>query len=207
MPAGGSNAVALDRHPELLPELREVSDALVQVADFLDGDAGTAIGTIGGPYDEYLLPIADVAADHRTVPTEPSARDILKAWNVSTGRVRPMDAGHINDTYLVDDRYVLQRLNRSVFQGSAGRSCANLAKALAHEGGNLLLPPIPTKEGAPFGVDADGDTWRLFPHLPSRNFHSLPDELLVPRRASVRRIPRHVRELRRRTRTGDRGFP
>ena len=170
--------VALDRHPELLPELREVSDALVRVADFLAGDAGTAIGTTGGPYDEYLLPIADVAANHRPAQAKPGARDILKAWDVSTGRVRPIDAGHINDTYLVDEHYVLQRLNRSVFRDPQALM-RNLAKAVAHEGGNLLLPPIPTKEGAPFGVDADGDTWRLFPHLPSRNFQSLPDELLV----------------------------
>ena len=168
----------LERYPDLLGELRDVSDALVGVADYLDGldgDANADMDTLGGPFGEYLLPIADVAANHKPLAT---AREILSAWNITSGEMRSIDAGHINDTYLVDGRYVLQRLNRSVFQNPQALM-RNLAKAIAHEGGNLLLAPIPTTEQSPYSEDAAGDIWRLFPHLPSRNFQNLPDELLA----------------------------
>ena len=166
---------ALVRYPDLQNELCDVSDALVGVADFLDGDANVDIGTLGGPFGEYLLPIADVVANHKS--RSGAAREILTAWNVAPGDIQPIDAGHINDTYLVDGRYVLQRLNRSVFKNPQALM-RNLAKAIAHEGGNLLLAPVPTIEESPYSVDTDGEIWRLFPHLPSRNFQNLPDELL-----------------------------
>ena len=168
--------IALERYPDLLAELRGVSDALVGVADYLDGpDADTNIDTLGGPFGEYLLPIADVAANHKPLA---AVRQILSAWDISSSEIRSIDAGHINDTYLVSDRYVLQRLNRSVFQNPQALM-RNLAKAIAHEGGNLLLAPIPTTEQSPYSEDAAGDIWRMFPHLPSRNFQNLPVELLA----------------------------
>ena len=167
---------ALERYPDLQSELCDVSDALVGVADFLDGDANVDIGTRGGPFGEYLLPIADVVANHK--PRSGAAREILTAWNVAPGDIQPIDAGHINDTYLVDGRYVLQRLNRSVFKNPQALM-RNLAKGIAHEGGYLLLAPVPTIEESPYSVDTDGEIWRLFPHLPSRNFQNLPDELLA----------------------------
>ena len=167
--------IALERYPHLLGELRDVSEALVGVADFLDGDANVDIDSLGESFGEYLLPIADVAANHK--PPSAAAREILEAWGV-VGEIRPIDAGHINDTYLVDDRYVLQRLNRSVFRNPQALM-RNLAKATVHEGGNLLLAPIPTLEGSPCSEDADGEIWRLFPHLPSRSFQNLPDELIA----------------------------
>ena len=166
---------ALERYPDLLAELRDVADALVGVADFLDGDANVDIDALGGPFGEYLLPIADVVANHR--PGVATAREILAAWDVSAGVIRSIDAGHINDTYVVADRYVLQRLNRAVFREPQALM-RNLAKAIAHDGGHLLLAPIPTREGSTHGLDADGEIWRLFPFLPSRNFRNLPDELL-----------------------------
>ena len=108
---------ALERYPDLQSELCDVSDALVGVADFLDGDANVDIGTLGGPFGEYLLPIADVVANHK--PRSRAAREILTAWNVAPSDIQPIDAGHINDTYLVDDRYVLQRLKPVGVQESA----------------------------------------------------------------------------------------
>ena len=170
---------ALERHPDLLGELRDVSDSLVGVADFLDGNPNVDLGSLGGPFGEYLLPIANVAANHEPRSATTRIHRILDAWNVRSSAVRTIDAGHINDTYRVDDRYVLQRLNRSVFQHPEALM-RNLDKAIAHEGGEMLLAPITTTEGSPYGVDASGDIWRLFPHLPSRNFQSLPDELLSP---------------------------
>ncbi|MYJ76101.1 MAG: phosphotransferase, partial [Gammaproteobacteria bacterium] len=169
---------ALEQHPDLLGELRDVSDALLRVADFVDGDTTVEIRTLGGPFGEYVLPIADAVANHD--PGLPTTRpqDVLQDWDVTGDAIRAINAGHINDTYLVDDRYVLQRLNRSVFRDPPALM-RNLAKAIAHEGGDRLLAPIPTARGLPYGVDSNGEIWRLFPHLPSRNFQTLPDELLA----------------------------
>ena len=171
--------LALDRYPGLHRELREVSDALVRVADLLDGRTGIDIDTLGGPFGEYLLPIGNAVAAHNHRIARRQAANVLESWNLATDAIHAIDSGHINDTYLVDERYVLQRLNGSVFHDPQA-IMRNLAKVIAHEGGNLLLAPITTTEGSPYGVDANGETWRLFPHLPSRNFQNLPDELLDP---------------------------
>ena len=169
---------ALERHPALLGELRDVSDALVRVADFIDGDTHVEIGSLGGPFGEYLLPIADAVANREPAFVTTRPGEVLQDWNVTGDAIREIDAGHINDTYLVDDTYVLQRLNRLVFRDPHALM-RNLAKVVAHEGGHRLLAPIPTTRGSPYAVDPDGEIWRLFPHLPSRNFQNLPDELLA----------------------------
>ena len=49
---------ALDAHPQLLPELRAVSDALVAVADLVAGVGNANPADLAGPFGEYLLPIA-----------------------------------------------------------------------------------------------------------------------------------------------------
>ena len=49
---------ALDDHPELLPELRAVSDALLAVADLVAGCGDANPADLAGPFGEYLLPIA-----------------------------------------------------------------------------------------------------------------------------------------------------
>ena len=170
--------LALDRYPELRGELSEVSDALVHVADHLEGRSSVDIDTLGGPFGEYLLPIGSAVAAHKPRIAHGQAANALENWNLATGAIRAIDSGHINDTYLVDERYVFQRLNRSVFKDPPALM-RNLAKVVAHEGGNLLLAPIPTTTGSSYGVDASGEVWRLFPHLPSRNFQNLPEGLLA----------------------------
>ena len=49
---------ALNNHPELLSELRAVSDALVTVADVIAGTSEASPAALAGPFGEYLLPIA-----------------------------------------------------------------------------------------------------------------------------------------------------
>ena len=55
---------ALDDHPELLPELCAVSDALLAVADLVAGSGDANPADLAGPFGEYLLPIA-YALDER----------------------------------------------------------------------------------------------------------------------------------------------
>ena len=124
----------------------------------------------------------------------PSVDDALAHWPALAegARVRPLAVGHINDTYIVNGKFVLQRLNRAVFPRPAA-VMQNLVKAVAHEGGTLLVAPIASAQdecngrsssNKPFAVDAHGDCWRLFPFLPSRSFQYLPDELLAPAAAA-----------------------
>ena len=126
----------------------------------------------------------------------------MAAWPaVGAGpRVRPLGAGHIHDTYIVESatvesagkgtflgRFVLQRLNRFVFARPQA-VMRNLAKALAHEGGRMLVAPIASATGEPLATDARGNCWRLFAHVPSRSFQTLPDELLEPAGAAFGRF-------------------
>lgn len=114
-----------------------------------------------------------------------SAEDALRLWRMPAMRVRPLRAGHINDTYLVHPaagsnappQFVLQRINPFVFRNPEA-VMANLAMALRHEGGLRLVAPVASAEGETFARDQSGDCWRLFPYVPSRNFQNLPDELL-----------------------------
>lgn len=175
---------ALERHPDLLRELGDASDALVQLANVVAGESNADPAALAGPFGEYLLPVADAVARHRSKSSgsNPSAstdpRAALAAWPATTGGIESIHAGHINDSYLVDERFVLQRLNRSVFRNPEALM-RNLAKALRHEGGKFLLAPIPTADGANFATDVNGEVWRLFAHLRSRSFEKLPTELLT----------------------------
>ncbi len=49
---------ALNNHPDLLPELRAVSDALATVAEVIAGASNANPADLAGPFGEYLLPIA-----------------------------------------------------------------------------------------------------------------------------------------------------
>lgn len=117
------------------------------------------------------------------------AEEALAHWPAlaAPARVRRHGAGHINDTYIVADRYVLQRLNRAVFPRPEA-VMANLAKALRHEGGALLVAPIASAEGTHMVTDMHGDHWRLFPLLPARAFQALPHDLLAPAAAAFGRF-------------------
>ena len=101
----------------------------------------------------------------------------MRHWPGVSGAIRVLADGHINDTYVVGERHILQRINRSVFADPTA-VMRNLATALAHTGGHLLVAPIPSCDGRSFALDADGDCWRLFPRLASRSFATLPDAFL-----------------------------
>ncbi len=110
--------------------------------------------------------------------------EALAHWPQAPQTARPLEAGHINDTYVVGEdetgpgRYVLQRLNQAVFPNPHA-VMRNLAKIVDHEGGNTLVAPIRCAKGEPCAVLGNGDVWRLFPWVPSRTFQMLPHELLT----------------------------
>ena len=90
--------------------------------------------------------------------------------------------GRINDTWMIAESHVLQRLNRAVFTRPEA-VMRNLSRVLSHDD-TLLLAPVPTRSGAPFAgapfvIDAQGDLWRLFPRQLARNFERLPRSLFA----------------------------
>ena len=111
------------------------------------------------------------------MPSKHIARQALRHWPGLTGPIRILSDGHINDTYLVGERHILQRINRFVFPNPPALM-RNLATALAYAGNRLLVAPVACADGRSFVVDEQGDYWRLFPRIESRSFAHLPDALL-----------------------------
>lgn len=89
----------------------------------------------------------------------------------------PYGSGHINDTLalIVDQagsplRYILQRINRGVFKdppalmSNISRVTAHVAKYLAphYDASRRVLTVVPTRDGRPYAVDAEGNCWRIY---------------------------------------------
>ncbi|HWL54388.1 MAG TPA: aminoglycoside phosphotransferase family protein [Chthoniobacteraceae bacterium] len=91
----------------------------------------------------------------------------------------PYGSGHINDTYAatyqengVPVRYIHQRINHLIFKNPAALM-ENIARVTAHQQAKLLesgqgdrerrsLTIIRSREGLPYHVDAEGNTWRTY---------------------------------------------
>ena len=91
----------------------------------------------------------------------------------------PYGSGHINDTFAATYRqagapvrYIHQRINHGIFKDPPALM-DNIARVTAHQRRKLLatndgdmtrrcLTLVPTEEGSPFHVDADGNTWRTY---------------------------------------------
>ena len=101
--------------------------------------------------------------------------DVLAQWGLTGSRVK-LGKGLINDTYCVDDRFVLQRINEQVFTHPK-RVVANLQKVFDYIF-DIVPRIIPTVQGEHCFVDGKGDIWKCSVYYPSRNFQTLPDELV-----------------------------
>ena len=90
---------------------------------------------------------------------------------------RPLPGGHVNQTFALGDRFVLQHVNGRVFTNPEGvmRNLAKLARR--HPG---IVAPMPTRSGALWATDDAGELWRLFPFVDARNFQELPEALFEP---------------------------
>jgi len=91
----------------------------------------------------------------------------------------PYGSGHINDTYAATyehngktTRYILQRINHLIFKNPAGLM-ENIDRVTRHQKARLLaegvrdadrraLTIIPSHDGRPCHVDAEGNTWRAY---------------------------------------------
>ena len=99
---------------------------------------------------------------------------VLQQWKLE-GRVESLGNGLINDTYRVDEAFVLQRINSTVFINPRA-VVSNYRKVFPALAG--LVPRIlPTVSGEWFVEDEYQDVWRLFDYCPGHNFPTLPNEL------------------------------
>ena len=102
---------------------------------------------------------------------------MLTAWLDGDETPVRHPVGRINDTWMVAESHVLQRLNGTVFTRPEA-VMRNLLRVLAHDD-SLLLAPVPTRSGAAFVIDERGDLWRLFPRRLARNYERLPQSLFA----------------------------
>ena len=120
---------------------------------------------------------------------------------------KPYGCGHINDTYCVccrregnpQRRYILQRVNKNVFANvpelmdNMIHVTAFLKERVLAEGGDPdreCLQLVPTKDGALYLQDEEGQYWRCFVFIERRHF---PDRrqagAFLLFRMRVRKIP------------------
>ncbi len=101
--------------------------------------------------------------------------NILNQFNVSfkTAEFTPLASGHINDTYLVKtekNSIVLQKLNHLVFPNipELMNNKVKVAQHLAEKSDfkQLLLHFYPSKTGAYFYQDVEGNYWSLMNYIP-----------------------------------------
>ncbi len=104
-------------------------------------------------------------------------------WAKDAG-VQVLSGGHINDTYLIDGRYVLQRINHFVFprpqdiiENMLGVT-GFLREKLTARGGDPdrdILQIIPTADGRPVYIDDSGNYWRCTLHIGGTASYETPD--------------------------------
>ena len=105
--------------------------------------------------------------------------------------VKPLGAGHINDSYKVKDgqkEYVLQRINHAIFknvpelQNNILRVTMHIRQKLQEKGvtdiDRKVLTLVPTKEGKLFYQDISGDYWRMMDFIKeSKSYDEINPEL------------------------------
>ena len=148
-----------------LDELSELSEGLVKLADIHEDKASIDF-RLGEPNGEYLLPIAAPLLHHALLR-------LAKPWGVE-GPVREINRGHINDTFVIGEQLLVQRLNESIFNTQAVLRNRRMLDPYIHD---LVPSVIPTEQGGDFVEGFGGETWRAMEFIESRSFDVIPDEL------------------------------
>lgn len=94
---------------------------------------------------------------------------VIAAFEISSGaKIKPTGSGHINKTYLVEDKskFILQRINIQVFKDPEAIATNNriAAEYLAkHHPEYLFLTSLRDRSGHDLFYAEDGFPWRLYP--------------------------------------------
>lgn len=104
-------------------------------------------------------------------------------WSKDAG-VRILSGGHINDTYLIDEKYVLQRINHFVFPrpGDIMDNMLGVTRFLREKvieaGGDPdreILQVIPAADGRDMFIDKYGNYWRCTLNIGGTASYETPD--------------------------------
>ncbi len=127
---------------------------------------------------------------------EPQLKAVVEQFDIQEKikSVKPLGAGHINDSYKVDvvsddfPGYVLQRINHHIFKNVPGLQ-ENIRRVTEHIRGKLVtagikdvenrvLRLIPANDGKLYFVDTDGNYWRIYYFIPdSISYDNITPEL------------------------------
>ena len=99
---------------------------------------------------------------------------VLQRWGL-VGKIDRLGHGRINDTFLVSQRYVVQRINDAVFRQP--EAVVTNFRAVYGNVFDLVPQPLPTRYGEDFFVDESENLWRASVYFESRSFRRLPDSL------------------------------
>lgn len=151
---------------ERLSELQELSLRMETLAAIHQGDSPIDMSLVE-PVGEYLLPVA-------TSILHEAIKQMAKRFGASGGDVLEITKGHINDTFVVDREYLLQRINATVFDVAAVLDNRRMLDPVIR---NAVPHALETIEGNDHVVGTNGEVWRAAEFIEARNFDVLPTDL------------------------------
>ncbi len=98
---------------------------------------------------------------------------VLSSWDLR-GPGTSLGEGRINDTYRVDQKYVIQKINKNVFH--CPREVIGNYRAVYDTVFDLVPRMVPTDAGRDFFEDEQGDVWRAFVYHDSESNPSFSSE-------------------------------
>ncbi len=150
-----------------ISELRRLSRNLLRLAEIYEGKRPADM-SLADPVGEYLIPVA--------APILHDAIRKIAAQFGTTGSVREITKGYINDTFVIGEQIVLQRINARIFDVSAVLSNRRKLDSAIH---NLVPSRMIASDGQDFVVGVESEIWRATPYIEARSFDVLPVELCV----------------------------
>jgi Ser/Thr protein kinase RdoA (MazF antagonist) len=109
-------------------------------------------------------------------PPSKHAQQVLQDWQMGHADLQPIQMGHINETYLVQNgtqRYVLQRLN-PIFKAEIHLDIDRITQHLMAQG--MATPRlVPTRANTLWTHDVDRGVWRLQTYMPGHVFTQATD--------------------------------
>ena len=112
---------------------------------------------------EFVLPVA------RTI-NQKGLREVTRLWDEPGESFEPIEIGHINDTYQIEERLVLQQINTNVFPDPEvlGRNYQAIRPHVAEQ----IVEILPNRDRT-YISKASGGYWRLSMYEKSRTFNEL----------------------------------
>lgn len=149
-----------------LAELRALSGRLATLGAIHQEEAPIDM-SLAEPVGEYLLPIA-------TPILNAAINRIAERFGAEGSVVEEIKKGHINDSFAIDRKYLLQRINRTVFNVDAVLTNRRMLDPVIRD---FVPHALETSDGSDHVVGVNGEVWRAAQFIEARNFDVLPTDL------------------------------